>query len=306
MAMSSADAVDFACPICASKQARWAAEHRDLRVARCDECGHGYVWPVPDAAFVDTIYRDAGYYQGSECSIGFRDYASLEPARRRMYGRHLMKIESEIGTGRILDVGCATGDFLRVARDRGWKVFGADPSAARAQVEAAGIPLVGSTIDDADIEPASLDAVTFWDVLEHVADPVAGLDRARTLLRPGGVIALTVPDSANLLARISGRRWFGYKTAGEHLQFFAAKSLCLAFEKAQLTLRTRRSTTWSCTLGFLADRAGLYLGPPGRLVRAGLSRANLGSVVVDVPQVNQFAMGIAQQVPAPLIKEAQR
>lgn len=266
------------------------AQHNGLRVARCLDCGHGYVWPVPDAEFLNSLYRGKSYYEGSDGSIGFRDYASLEPARRRMFERHLKRIEGEVGVGRILDVGCATGDFLAVARGRGWTVFGADPSAARSEVEAKGIQLVGTTVNDAAIEEGSLDAVTFWDVLEHIVDPVADLRRASELLKPGGVLALTVPDSSNLLARASGRRWFGYKTAGEHLQFFTRDSLARTFAMAGLRLQVRSATTWSCTVGFLADRAGLYLGPVGKVVRAiGSSRA-LAGIVVDMPQINQFAL----------------
>jgi SAM-dependent methyltransferase len=296
VAVSSAETKPFACPICSSSKAHVAAENRGLSVARCEECGHGYVWPVPPADFLEAIYRDPSYYQGADESIGFHDYESLAPARSRMFARHLARIEAEVEKGRILDVGCATGDFLKAARDRGWEVFGADPSAARAQVEAAGIELVGTNVHDVEIEAGSLDAITFWDVLEHVTDPLADLAQARRLLRPGGVVALTVPDSVNLLARVSGRRWFGYKTAGEHLQFFTRASLRIAFDKAGVAPRTLGPTTWSCTLGFLADRAGLYLGPPGRMIRAGVSRSPLRTMLIDMPQINQLALGVAVPV----------
>jgi 2-polyprenyl-3-methyl-5-hydroxy-6-metoxy-1,4-benzoquinol methylase len=302
--MSMAEPKGFACPICKSDRARWAAEHHSLRVARCLDCGHGYVWPVPPADFLDSIYRADTYYQGGRDSIGFNDYASLEPARTRMFTRHLARIEAVVLPGRILDVGCANGDFLKVARDRGWQVLGADPSVARAQVEAEGIQLVGTTVHDAAVEAGSLDAITFWDVLEHVTDPVADLVRAGALLKPHGVIALTVPDSANLLARTSGRRWFGYKTAGEHLQFFTGASLVKAFARAGLSLRVRRPVAWSCTLGFLGDRAGLYLGPAGRTVRAALSSRRIASVVVDMPQINQLALGVKTAVPSKVAQGA--
>lgn len=291
--MSATEPDPFACPICSSARARWAAESHGLRVARCLDCGQRYVWPVPGDDFLSSIYCDKSYYEGSQRSIGFRDYASLEPARRRMFARHLNRIEREVGVGRILDVGCATGDFLKLARSRGWSVFGADPSVAREEAGVDGIQLVGTTVHDADIEEASLAAVTFWDVLEHVVDPVADLRRARKLLQPGGIVALTVPDSSNLVARASGSRWFGYKTAGEHLQFFTHGSLRTAFEKAGLALRIQRPTTWTCTVGFLADRAGLYLGPAGRLASAIGARPALASIVVDMPQINQFALGAA-------------
>jgi 2-polyprenyl-3-methyl-5-hydroxy-6-metoxy-1,4-benzoquinol methylase len=254
------------------------------------------VWPVPSADFLEAIYRDPKYYQGAAESIGFHDYESLGSARTRMFARHLTRIESEVGKGRILDVGCATGDFLKVARNRGWQVLGADPSAARSQVEAAGIQLVGTNVQDVDVEEGTLDAITFWDVLEHVTDPAADLARARRLLKPGGVLALTVPDASNLLARVSGRRWFGFKTAGEHLQFFSATSLRIALQTAGVAIKALEPTTWSCTFGFLADRAGLYLGPPGRLARAAMSRSRLANVLVDMPQINQFALGVASPI----------
>ena len=287
---------DFSCPVCASPSARWAAQYHGLRIVRCLDCGHGYVWPVPSVEFINSIYADNAYYHGGHESIGFNDYSSLAPARKKMFARHLAKIESHVEVGRILDVGCANGEFLNVARSRGWQVFGADPSAARSQAEADGIALVGATVHDAAIKRGSLDAITFWDVLEHVVDPISDLARARELLKPGGVLALTVPDSSNLVARTMGRSWFGYKTAGEHLQFFTHSSLRQALAKAGLTLRVQGPIRWSCTLGFLGDRAGLYLGKPGRMLGAVLSRPTLSSRVLDVPQINQFALGAPTRV----------
>src|SRR6266849_7355968 len=296
--MSAVEAMDPTCPICRSQSSRWVAESHKLKVARCLVCGHGYVWPVPSADFIESIYREKTYYEGSGDSSGFHDYASLEPARTRMFNRHLDRLEASVAVGRILDVGCANGEFLKVARARGWQVLGADPSAARLEVEANGIKLVGTTVRDADVEEGSLDAITFWDVLEHVTNPVADLTRARELLKPDGVLALTVPDSSNLLARLSGRRWFGFKTAGEHLQFYTASSLARALEQARFAVKAREATTWSSTLGFLADRFGLYLGAPGRLAHSVLSRPSFATRVIDVPQITQSALALPAPVAA--------
>ncbi len=265
-------------------------ERNRLSVVRCPQCGHRYVWPPPSPEMLADIY-DRNYYEGSQGSIGFRDYAALAPARRRMFARHLDRIERVSARGRVLDVGCATGDFLAVARARGWEPLGVDPSPARDQALATGLPMVGQTVHDAQVEPGSIDLVTFWDVLEHVANPVADLLRARELLSPNGIVAITVPDSGSAVARLSGARWFGYKTAGEHLQFFSAATLQKAFGAAGLELMVRRPVAWSCTVGFLVDRAGLYLGAPGRALDRLASRTGLGRLIIDVPQVNQFAIG---------------
>jgi 2-polyprenyl-3-methyl-5-hydroxy-6-metoxy-1,4-benzoquinol methylase len=207
-----------------------------------------------------------------------------------MFSRHLDRIERVMKPGRVLDVGCATGDFLIVARDRGWEPLGVDPSPAREQAQAAGLPMVGHTLHDAEVAASSIDLVTFWDVLEHVPDPVDQLRRAVELLKPDGMVGITVPNAGGALAKISGRRWFGYKTAGEHLQFFTALTLQRTFAAAGMAVEGLRPVAWSCTVGFLVNRLALYLGPPGRLANRLLAPSPLSRMIVDVPQVNQFAL----------------
>jgi SAM-dependent methyltransferase len=276
-----------ACPICAATRQQPVVAQNGLAVSRCLNCGQRFVWPVPSDAVLAAIY-DRGYYRGGHGSVGFSDYAGLLPARRRMFNRHLDRIEGLVAPGRVLDVGCATGDFLVVAKERGWDAAGVDPSPAREQAIAAGVRIVGHTVDDADVAPHSLDVITFWDVLEHLPDPVASLRRAAQLLRPGGVLAATVPNAGSAVARLSGPRWFGYKTAGEHLQFFSAATISRCFETAGFHVEVRRPVAWSCTLGFLIDRAALYLGGPGRIAHRVLAGRRLTRLVIDVPQVNQF------------------
>jgi len=275
------------CPVCRDVRRRAVVTQNGLGVVRCLSCGQRYVWPVPSDAELAAIY-DPGYYRGGHGSVGFSDYAALTPARRQMFARHLDRIEGLIPRGRVLDVGCATGDFLLMAAQRGWEALGVDPSPAREQARAAGVRLVGRTIDDAEIAPHSLGLITFWDVLEHLPDPVASLRRARELLTPGGLVAATVPNAGSAVARLSGTRWFGYKTAGEHLQFFDPATIQRCFETAGFDVAIRRPVAWSCTVGFLIDRAALYLGGAGRIAHRVLAGRRLTGLIVDVPQVNQF------------------
>lgn len=275
------------CPICHDPRRQDVVTQNGLTVRRCLNCGQRYVWPVPSESVLARIY-DRAYYRGGHGSVGFSDYAALAAARRRMFTRHLDRIERLLAPGRVLDVGCATGDFLVVATERGWNAVGVDPSPARELALAVGARLVGRTIDDADVAPRSLDLITLWDVLEHLPDPVASLRRARQLLAPGGLLAATVPNAGSALARLSGPRWFGYKTAGEHLQFFTPATIARCFAAAGFQLAVRRPVAWSCTVGFVLDRAALYLGGPGRLASRALAGRRLSELVIDVPQVNQF------------------
>jgi 2-polyprenyl-3-methyl-5-hydroxy-6-metoxy-1,4-benzoquinol methylase len=277
------------CPVCGFAQRVPVGEWNQLTVVACPQCGQRYVWPVPSEDVLNAIY-DQNYYGGGRGSLGFSDYAALAAGRRRMFSRHLDRIEQVMKAGRVLDVGCATGDFLIVARERGWEPLGIDPSPARDQAKAAGLPIVGHTLQDAEVPPGSIDLVTFWDVLEHVPDPVDQLRRAGELLKPDGLVAITVPNAGGALAKISGRRWFGYKTAGEHLQFFTAPTLQRTFAAAGMAVERLRPVAWSCTVGFLVNRAALYMGPPGRLANRVLADSPVSRMIIDVPQVNQFAL----------------
>ncbi len=101
--------------------------------------------------------------------------------------------------GELLDIGCGTGNFLAAARDAGYKVTGIelDRNAARFAKELLGLqnilPLTISEFVEQHAEEL-FDVVTFFEVLEHQAAPVEFLQRVKACLRPGGVIALSVPN----------------------------------------------------------------------------------------------------------------
>lgn len=80
------------------------------------------------------------------------------------------------GCGRLLDAGCASGLFLNAARQAGWSVAGVEPSQAlyskALQTLGEDAEVYCSLLGEAPFPPASFDAITLWDVFEHVAHPV--------------------------------------------------------------------------------------------------------------------------------------
>ena len=101
--------------------------------------------------------------------------------------------------GTLLDIGCGTGNFLAAARDQGFEVSGTelDRNAAKFAKERLGLarvfPLTVSEFAEAN-EAKQFDVVTFFEVLEHQAEPRAFLDSVRKCLKPQGFIALSVPN----------------------------------------------------------------------------------------------------------------
>ncbi len=109
--------------------------------------------------------------------------------------------------------------------------------------DAAAVPCAGDTFD----------AVTLWDVLEHLPEPHAALAEIARILRPGGRLVLTTGDVGSLAARLSGSRWHLY-TIPEHLFFYTRKSLRLLLEAHGFRVESLRAEGSTYTLGYLMER----------------------------------------------------
>jgi SAM-dependent methyltransferase len=103
----------------------------------------------------------------------------------------------------ILDVGCATGLFIRVAKSRGHRVLGIEPNPRMAAgAKAQGLDVVQGYFPDAVPASQTFDLITFNDVFEHIPDLPPILQGVKTKLKPDGVLVLNVPSSRGLLFRM--------------------------------------------------------------------------------------------------------
>jgi len=138
---------------------------------------------MPDARWYEQMY-------------GGRDQnvLPLEPGHKYFLADPLAP-----GSGALLDIGCGTGNFLAAARDKGYRVTGIelDRNAARFAKEKLNLqnifPLTISEFSE-QYPDESFDVVTFFEVLEHQAAPVEFLQKIRSCVRAGGLIALSVPN----------------------------------------------------------------------------------------------------------------
>ncbi|HZK73414.1 MAG TPA: class I SAM-dependent methyltransferase [Clostridia bacterium] len=111
--------------------------------------------------------------------------------------------------GRMLDVGSYCGVFLELARGRGYDVLGVEPSvwASSYARETLQVPTVTGSIESLPADTKPFDVVCSWDVLEHVADPMAQLEQINRRLVPGGIHAFSTLDYGNWYPRLLGERW---------------------------------------------------------------------------------------------------
>ncbi|MEW6202618.1 MAG: class I SAM-dependent methyltransferase [bacterium] len=108
------------------------------------------------------------------------------------------------GRGRVLDIGCSIGLFLKIARSRGWDTVGMElnTKAVRYAREKLKLDVRECLLHEAGFEPESFDVITLWEVLEHVPDPASLLEECRGYLRKGGLLGLLVPNRNALSAMI--------------------------------------------------------------------------------------------------------
>ncbi|NLE43614.1 MAG: class I SAM-dependent methyltransferase [Chloroflexi bacterium] len=208
-------------------------------LVRCNHCGLIYLNPQPS---VDEL---APYYpEDYEAHVGTRK-EQLGWLRRLDYRYGVEKryraISRYIQTGRILDIGCATGAFLDGVRAHGWQVEGIEPgvrAAAYAQEEL-GIPVQNTSLEEAQLKSESLDVVTMWNVLEHLSDPQTALIKISRALRPGGILVFAVPNILSYDHKLFQSYWAGYDTP-RHLYVFPPPVLEVMLARAGLELAERR------------------------------------------------------------------
>ena len=150
---------------------------------RCGECGLLFVWPLPDGNL--EIYSE-DYFAGARDGFGYVDYDRDKSAMEDTFESYLDLLAGRHPQlGDLLDVGAATGFFLDLARRRGWKTCGVEPSKYASLVASQkNLTVHCGVLEELNLPDASFDVVTMWDVIEHVNDPSESLKAACRLLRP--------------------------------------------------------------------------------------------------------------------------
>lgn len=251
------------CLLCGSRERRilFRLAHP---IVRCQQCG--LVYADAPAGPIGERYTES-YYRGEVYS----DYLADRPVIHRNAARALREIEGRTQGRRLLDVGCAAGFFLEAAHSRGWSVAGVEVSefAAGYARNVLGLDVWNGPVEDIPVSMPHPDAVTLWDVIEHLERPDRALRRLHSLLKPGGVLALSTGDHGSLLRRLSGSRWrlFADPT---HRFFFDQRTLGRLLAAAGFRILDSCHRGKWVGLPMVVKQAPL---PLGRRLRAGLERA---------------------------------
>jgi len=186
------------------------------RIVKCRNCNLIYANPRQTADELKSTYKN------------MKDEFYLQEEKgRRLADQSILRILKKMGkTGKLLEIGCATGFLLDEAAKSGWDVHGVELSSwavryARENLKIGSI--FEGSLQDKRFETGSFDVIVMKDTLEHIADPRGLLNETRRILKNNGIICITTPDIDSLISRVLKARWWGIKQ--HHIYYFTKKTL---------------------------------------------------------------------------------
>jgi 2-polyprenyl-3-methyl-5-hydroxy-6-metoxy-1,4-benzoquinol methylase len=194
-------------------------------------------------------YADHEYEAGA-----YHAYVSARAMKMSHFEDRMRQLEPFIRPGRLLDIGCSCGYFLEVAAAQGFDVRGVEFSksaiaAARPDLQAR---IFNGSLED--LPPGDrFDVITAFDLVEHVPDPLAFLQTCRERLMPGGVVALSTPDTGHFLRFLMGSRWPMLQPM-QHLHLFSGRALTQCLKAAGFTRVSINTAYKTLSLEYVVDQ----------------------------------------------------
>lgn len=207
------------CNLCGSAKLKFVYSMPDrhffpnerFNVVECKGCGLGFVNPRPSFEEINRYYPPE-FYEYFTTDLAFHKKRYQEESK------YLLDVKKGKDRPRLLDIGCANGDFARYMATQGWEVEGVEISANSQPIH--DFPVYRIPFDQLEGKRAQYDAVTAWAVLEHVHNPMAYFRKASEVLKSDGIFVFLVTNFKSL----SSKRLFG-EDVPRHLYFFTRDTI---------------------------------------------------------------------------------
>lgn len=232
------------CPICNSEM-EYIFTTKDYLVSgeafdiiECDSCFLRITNPFPNKQNIGSYYSSDDYISHNDNASGLLDYiygvvrSYQLNKKKKLIENHCNKIN-----GKILDIGCGTGEFLSIMKKSDWDVNGVDTSEKAREI-------VNNKLNIEVMDPDSwirndlqYDAITCWHSLEHVHEPWEYLNKIKKSLNPDGILIVALPNYHSTDAKKYQEFWAAYDTP-RHLYHFTIKSINKILNPHKLTIRS--------------------------------------------------------------------
>jgi 2-polyprenyl-3-methyl-5-hydroxy-6-metoxy-1,4-benzoquinol methylase len=196
------------------------------KVVRCDQCGYVYTNPQLSAEALKEYYSQS-YIQASVSTPPRAADIHVPPHDASLNRtRELGFVKQKKRSGRLLDVGCAWGGLLYLAREQGFEPYGVEIARPNAQfaTEQLQLNVYCGQLADARFPTAHFDAVIAVHMLEHAPNPKDVIREIHRILKQDGVFVVIVPNFASYLREKLGEQWL-WLTPDDHYSHFTPEVL---------------------------------------------------------------------------------
>jgi 2-polyprenyl-3-methyl-5-hydroxy-6-metoxy-1,4-benzoquinol methylase len=248
----------LSCPACLAEDVELWKHRSPQALKECRRCGLLFAGRRFSEEELEKLYSQTFYDswggEGEEKLVSVQKKAHFE--------RHLRRIERVSPSGTLLDLGCARGDFLVLARSRGYDAFGVEISRYAAEAAAnkiGGDHVRAGTLEESGFPPGHFSVVTMFDFLEHVVDLESTMAATASVLRDGGHLYIVTPDTSSLSFRVMGRHWWHFKE--EHLWYFGARSLSALLRRFGFKILSAGSSHKTLSVSYALSQLAAYPKP---------------------------------------------
>ncbi|MBN1583803.1 MAG: class I SAM-dependent methyltransferase [Anaerolineae bacterium] len=267
------------CDFCGSVAGRIVARGQDRQLdgdetffyIQCAGCGLIRLDPRPAKQDMHKYYP-ANYAPYTTAQTMDRDRIQ-QALFRRYQAKKCRFVERWKPQGHVLDIGCATGEFLAAMKERGWETTGVEltPQIAAVARQQYGLNVLEGDFVLASLPAETFDVITMWDVLEHTYSPTAVLTKCHELLVPGGFLLITLPNLESFDARLFGAYWSGLDFP-RHLYVFPTRILRAVLTQVGFQWQTKKCVAGSYGAWALSLKALIR----ARMPRSGSSKRTDG------------------------------
>ena len=213
------------CIICNHTNTKLKFKKSNVAHRQCQNCKLVFVSPLPDINQQKKFY-DVEYQEGL-----YLVYKNAEKIRIKLNEKRFHDLSKYNIKKRILDIGCATGFFLDLAKKNGLDTYGIELSYEAYEIaKKKHDNIFNGTLEDAKFSDSQFDTITMFDVIEHVLNPDKTIKEVSRIMNKDGILAITTPDFSSSHSKIMGKHWYQINPS-QHLFYFTPQTIRLLLEK---------------------------------------------------------------------------
>ncbi len=210
------------CPVCNSDSILDSCQSGKNRVMRCQSCSSEFLKNYKQNR--DHIYSRS-YYDPWNLEEDDTATARMKHLNFQNLIDRLEKRCEGVNGKKFLDIGCATGYMLDVAREKGCEVYGVELSTwACTQAVKRHKNVFNKSLEECSFARNFFDFISMTDVLEHIDSPHIFFEELNRIIKRGGYVLITTPDNLSWSRRCMGRKWFHFNK-DDHIIFYNRKAL---------------------------------------------------------------------------------